>query len=148
MAKSKTAPKRQGNLRNAELAKIHIAKQQLGIDDGTYRLMLQNIAGVASAADLNPDGRHAVLDHLKKIGFKQKIRGRPNNMEVGTSRAAQLKKIEALLTIGKKPWSYADALAKRICKVDKISWVKADQFYKIITALRKQAKRAGWELNE
>ena len=148
MAKPRGVGKRRGNRRNAELAKIHIAKKQLGIDDDTYRLMLQNIAGVVSAADLNQDGRYAVLEYFKKVGFKQEIKGRPKNMEQKTSRSAQLKKIEALLTIGKKPWSYADALAKRICKIDKIAWVEADQLYKIITALQKHAKRAGWELNE
>jgi phage gp16-like protein len=136
------------NRRNAELAKIHIAKKQLGMDDDTYRIMLANVAGVSSAGDLGQDGRQAVLDHLKKIGFKQTIKGRPHNMEVKGSRAAQLKKIEALLTIGKKSWSYADALAKRICKTDKIAWVEADQLYKIITALQKHAQRAGWELKE
>lgn len=148
MANAKTSQNREDQRRNADLAKIHIAKKQLGIDDDTYRLMIQNIGGVASAGDLNQAGRHAVLDHLKKIGFKQTFKGRPKNMEERGSRAAQLKKIEALLTIGKRPWSYADALAKRICKVDKIAWVESDQLYKVITALRKQAKREGWDLNE
>ena len=37
----------------------------------------------------------------------------PQNMAGGESRALQLQKIEALLTIGKLPWSYADAIAKQ-----------------------------------
>jgi phage gp16-like protein len=63
------------------------------------------------------------------------------------SRAAQLAKIEALLTIGGKPWAYGDALAKRICKVERIAWVPDRDLYKIITALRMQAKREGWDLS-
>ncbi len=63
------------------------------------------------------------------------------------NRAAQLKKIEALLTVGGKPWNYAHALAKRICKTDRIEWVPDHLLYKIITALRYQAKREGWDLS-
>jgi phage gp16-like protein len=63
------------------------------------------------------------------------------------SRARQLEKIEALLTIGGKSWAYGDAMAKRICKVDKITWVADGDLYKIITALRKQAQRDGWDLS-
>ncbi len=40
------------NQRNIDLAKIHIAKKQLGMDDVVYRDMLMNVAGVSSAADL------------------------------------------------------------------------------------------------
>jgi len=146
------APKRktkkyQGKWRQQELAKIHIAKKQLGMDDGTYRQMLSNIAGVRSAADLSPAARKDVIAHLKSVGFVQKTKGKPKNMTGGGSQAAQLEKIEALLTIGSKPWSYADALAKRICKVEKVAWVKVEELYKIITALRKQAQREGWDLS-
>ena len=38
--------------RNKDLAKIHIAKKQLGLDDDSYRAMLQMVAGVNSAAHL------------------------------------------------------------------------------------------------
>ena len=75
-------------------------------------------------------------------------------MDKHSSRDQQLQKIEALLTIGKKPWSYADALAKRICRnddnrpIEKIAWVPTEQLYKVITALRMQAKREGWDLEE
>lgn len=142
--------KYQGKYRNAELAKIHIAKKQLGMDDDTYRDMLWILCGVRSAADLSPGARKEVLEHLKSAGFKQKTKGRPSQLKAKkrTSRTAQLEKIEALLTIGSKPWSYADALAKRICRVEKISWVQAKDLYKIITALRKQAIREGWDLDE
>jgi len=132
-----------GKYRNAELAKIHIAKKQLGMDDDAYRDMLWILCGVRSAADLSPGGRKIVLEHLKDAGFAQKTKGRPE-----LTRSAQLRKIEALLTIGDKSWAYADGIAKRICKVDKMAWVPENQLYKIITALRKQAQREGWDLNE
>lgn len=134
--------------RRAALAKIHIAKAQLGMDDATYRDMLSNVAGVASAADLDAAGRRAVLEHLSAVGFVQKRKGRPKNMDnPENSKAAQLKKIEALLATGKKPWSYADGIAKRVCKVEKVAWVPAGSLYKVIAALTRQAEREGWDLN-
>ena len=57
-------------LRKAELAKIHIAKEQLGLDDDTYRDMLFTIGRVRSAADLDWTGRQKVLEHLRSRGFK------------------------------------------------------------------------------
>ena len=72
--------------------------------------------------------------------------GRPKSLKDG-SRSSQLKKIEALLTVGKKEWNYAHALAARICKVDRVEWVPEHELYKIITALRKQAFREGWDLS-
>lgn len=56
--------------RNGELAMIHIAAQQLGMDDSTYRDMLWSIARVRSAKDLDQAGREQVLRHLSAVGWK------------------------------------------------------------------------------
>lgn len=136
--------------RKDDLAKIHIAKKDLGMDDTTYRAMLLEVGGKTSAGDLDAFGRSQVLAHLRAHGWKPKRKGgnRQPNLSLGRlSRKKQLWKIEALLTVGGKPWEYADALAQRICKVDRLEWVKDDQLYKIITALRKQALRDGWDLS-
>jgi phage gp16-like protein len=53
-----------------DLALIHLAKAQLGLDDDTYHAMLRATAGVASAADLNAAGRARVLEHLRSRGFR------------------------------------------------------------------------------
>lgn len=57
-------------LRNAELAQIHIARQQLGLDDDTYRAILWTVARVRSAKDLDWTGRKALLEHFKAKGWK------------------------------------------------------------------------------
>lgn len=56
--------------RNNHLAMIHIAAQQLGLDDSTYRDMLWTVARVRSAKDLDNAGREAVLKHLAACGWK------------------------------------------------------------------------------
>lgn len=66
-----TFAKRSGTqLRNAELAQIHIARAQLGLDDDTYRAILWTVGRVRSAKDLDWTGRKALLDHFKAKGWK------------------------------------------------------------------------------
>jgi phage gp16-like protein len=66
-----TFPKRNGTqLRKAELAQIHIARAQLGIDEDTYRAILWTVARVTSAKDLDWTGRKTLLEHFKAKGWK------------------------------------------------------------------------------
>jgi phage gp16-like protein len=58
------------DLRKRELAAIHIARGQLGMDEATYRDMLWAVARVRSAADLDWAGRKRVLDHLAGCGAR------------------------------------------------------------------------------
>lgn len=55
--------------RRIDLAKIHLAKRQLGLDDTAYRSLLRNVAGAESAAVLDRAGRLMVLEHLRWLGF-------------------------------------------------------------------------------
>jgi len=124
------------------LAKIHIAKAQLRMDDDSYRAMLRSVAGVDSAKDLSADGATRVLQHLERCGFKPKatkrIGRRPN---VALSREAMLRKIEALLADAGRPWEYLTGMVKRICKVDAIEFCTDDMLRKLIAALQIDANR-------
>lgn len=122
------------------LAKIHIAKQQLGLDDETYRVMLRSVGGVESAKDLTPTSAARVLAHLERSGFKPKgnVGRRPR---VAGGRAAQLAKIEALLADAGRPWDYVNGMVKRICKVDAIEFCDGEKLGKLIAALQLDAKR-------
>lgn len=126
--------------RNADLAQIHIAKKQLSLDDDAYRAMLWTIARVHSAKDLDEGGRRTVLEHLRSRGFRppgRRFPGRPHN----TDNSPQLRKIEALLAEGKKPWSYADAMAVRMFHVDRVAFCSRDQLSKLIAALGYDQRR-------
>lgn len=57
-------------VRKAQLAQIHIAKAQLGMDEDTYRAMLWAVSRVRSAADLDLAGRMRVMEHLEAREFK------------------------------------------------------------------------------
>jgi phage gp16-like protein len=114
------------------------------MDDSTYRTMLREVAGVASSKELDRAGVDKVMAHLVRCGFQPKAAPkhgkRPNAPK---SRQPLIDKIEAQLTAAGRPWAYADALAKRICKVEKIAWCNYPQLQKIIAALNYDAKRNG-----
>lgn len=125
------------------LAKIHIAKKQLAMEDDAYRAMLESVGGVKSAKDLTPIGAAKVLAHLEKCGFKpaQKFGRRPTPNR--RDRKKLIGKIEALLAEAKRPWSYADAMAAHMFKIDQVAWCDADQLWRITAALQKDANRHG-----
>lgn len=72
--------------RNRDLAMIHIAAQQLGMGDETYRDMLWSIGRVRSAKDLDRPGRDAVLAHLRACGWRDAGR-RPSPYKKGSQAA-------------------------------------------------------------
>lgn len=135
---------------------IHTLKGALSLDEATYREILSGY-GVTTSTKLSPLKAGELISDLEGKATasgvwktKQKKPGkawqRPANITGLGSRAEQLKKIEALLTIGNLPWSYADAIAKQMRLADKIQWVKEDDLYRVITALTKKAQKEGWDL--
>lgn len=122
--------------RQAELAKIHIAKKQLGLDDDTYRSMLWTLARVKTASELDEHGRRQVLDHLKSRGFRDRTRPQPTH-----DRAALISKIRAQLFDIERPESYADAMSRRMFHVDRFEWCNPGQLHKLVAALAYQQKR-------
>ncbi|WP_193222237.1 gp16 family protein [Alkalilimnicola sp. S0819] len=147
MPASRANPRGRDARRRSELAKIHVAKKELQLDDDTYRAMLWSVARVRSAKDLDAAGREAVLDHLRARGFHGKPRrrvaqypGTPHNLD----REAMLQKIEAQLTAMKLPWSYADGIARQQFGIERVAWLrKADHLRGVIAALHvEQEKRS------
>lgn len=133
--------------RRKQLAAIHAARRDLGMDDDSYRLMLREVAGVASAADLTAGGRRTVLDHLRSVGWQAKPRkrvaqhpGTPHNLE----REPLLQKIEAQLADMGLSWAYADAIARRQTGVERVAWLrKIDDLRAVVAALAvEQEKRS------
>jgi len=136
---------------------IHTLKGALGFDDDTYRAILAGY-GVASSTRLNSLQAARLVKDLEEKALasgvwkkKQKKAGkawqRPKNIVGYGSREQQLQKIEALLTIGGLPWSYADAIAKQMKLADKVEWVDVADLYRVITALKKKAQKEGWDLS-
>ncbi len=66
-----SVPQRKPGITAAQKSLLHIAQRLLGLDEGTYRDILQSVAGVRSSNDLGPRGFDAVMAHLDKCGFKK-----------------------------------------------------------------------------
>lgn len=58
--------------RRSELAMIHIAKKELGMDRETYEMALFTAAAVTSSSDLDSHGRAKVIEYFKSLGWKPK----------------------------------------------------------------------------
>lgn len=56
--------------RRAQLARIHIAKKELGLEDGTYREVLRDRYRRESAADLSEGEAADLIAHFRRLGWR------------------------------------------------------------------------------
>lgn len=133
--------------RRRELAQIHIAKAQLGLDEETYRAMLWTVGRVRSAAALDYAGRKAVLEHMKARGFKTAApkEKRPSDWDwvnnAAADRQAMLRKIAVMLNAADREKAYADGIAQQMFGVELVQFCKPDQLHRIVTALEFDRRR-------
>lgn len=151
------------------LAKIHIAKKELGFDDETYRDILQTRYKKDSAAKLNRFEAEDLIAHFKGQGFKVKRKtegkktstiSRQSSSSTGfkpspTYEKPMARKVVAiwinLSLAGVVKYSSDAALqsyVKRMTNVDNLAWCNDQQLWMLIEALKKWAKRKGVELDE
>jgi len=55
--------------RRAMLAKVHVAKKQMGLDDASYRAVLQRVTSHDSAADCTDRQLHTLLAEFRRLGW-------------------------------------------------------------------------------
>lgn len=129
--------------RPALLAKVHIARKELALPDDTYRAILTQLTGKASAKDLDDTALEKVLAHFKKCGWQAKTTAKQYGQRPQTvkSRQAYLDKIEALLADAGRHWNYAQAMAARMFGVEKLEWCDEDQVRRLMVALEMDARR-------
>lgn len=119
--------------RKAELAKIHALKKNVGLDEDTYRAMLNAQTGLESSAKMTRGQRLTVIKYLQTQLGKLSDDGKPHNLK----QNPQLQKIEALLTVQHKPWAYAQTLAKRMYHKEALAFCSGKELRGIIAALVK-----------
>ena len=116
--------------RNTALAKIHIAKADLGMPDLAYRAMLARETGKSSAADLDAAERSRVLTHFRKLGWQPRT----------SATAGQRLKIAAILRAEDKPPAYAESIARRMFSRS-LRRCNSQQLRSVIAALVADRKR-------
>lgn len=127
----------------ANQAKIHIARQQLGMTDEDYRALLSRVAGVTSSKQLTSRTLGGVLREFERLGFQPKpgnrTRGKPHNFK---RMPAMIEKIEAQLADMGLPWSYADAIGKQMWGIERTAWVRDEaKLRSMIAALHQEQKK-------
>lgn len=145
-AKKKPPAKGYDKFRPEELAKIHIARKDLGLSDDLYRDILREAGKVESAADLDWRGRAAVLARFKELGWKAtagKKAAKPGKTSRPLADDPQSKMMRGLwielhqLGAVRDPSEAAlAAFAKRHTKVDDLSWASGKKASKVIEALK------------
>jgi len=135
--------------RSKDLARIHLAKKELGLDEETYRSLLKTTTGKDSASAMGPGERWKVLLQLGRMGAKS---GAPAGSEGGkpfpgkptmvpVEGVALMSKIEAFLAEARRPWAYAHGIAWRMFKKNQVQHCEPDELRKIVAALSYDAKR-------
>ena len=133
--------------RKQDLKAIHAGARQLNLDEDTRRDLIERVTGYRSAGQLDDAGRAAVLQELRRLGAGRPgakkpahYPGRPHNF---ARLDAEITKIEAQLADMKLPWSYADAIARRMFRIQRVAWLrKQEQLVAVLSALHnEQLKR-------
>jgi phage gp16-like protein len=127
--------------RKSLMARIHIAKKELALDDDTYREMLKAATNKTSCKDMHISDLFKVVEHLKQRGYTSKKSGFGKRPNPAKGNKALMGKVEALLADNKLHWNYAHAMAKRMFGVEKADWLEADQLWRLVAALQKQANK-------
>ncbi|MFO1038127.1 MAG: regulatory protein GemA [Geminicoccaceae bacterium] len=126
--------------RRAQLALVHMGRKQLGLDEDTYRQLLERVAGRRSAGELKPSQLRSVIGEMRRLGFKD----RP----VRKLKEPQHRKIAALWAelrragvLREKTDRALDAFVKRQTGVERLEWLDATQSNRVIEALKSWGKR-------
>ncbi|CDO60829.1 hypothetical protein BN1012_Phect2616 [Candidatus Phaeomarinobacter ectocarpi] len=128
------------------IKKVHVGKRELGLDDETYRGLLERVTGHRSAADCNDKQLALVVDEMKAKGFHVKQKKK---------YPAQLPKMRALwitlwcLRVVRNPQDRAllAFTARQTGKpVGDLSWVTPDDANKVIEALKDMCAKAGFDV--
>lgn len=131
--------------RRALISKIHVAKAKLGLDEDTYRDMLERHTGFRSAKDCSVKQLTAVIGGLQKAGFQV------NSHSYSGPAQKMANKVRALWISG---WNLGiitdpsdkamDAFILRQTGIAKVQWLKdATDGAKVIDALKAWLAREG-----
>ncbi len=135
--------------RKGLIAKIHVAKKQMGLDDVQYQAILEGATGKDSCKDMNTSELLKVVERMESLGWESTSKSAPRGLEDDPQyrmlRALWLK----LHDLGEVRDSSEQALAKfimRQTKVERLEWLNINQVSDVIEALKKWVQRVGGDV--
>jgi len=137
-------------LSKKQKAILHVAKGKLGLDDATYRDVLEAYGGARSSTGLDYEGFLAVMGHFEKCGFESKHR-HPSPVTRHSSMASdgQIRKIKAMwMTLAGtyyeqgKEWKALRGFLKKRFRVDHENFLTPGKAGQVIEAIKSIGRRA------
>lgn len=136
--------------RRALLAKVHLAKKDLGLSDDDYQSVVLTVTGQMSAGTCDTAQLIRLVEHFKSKGF----RASPGKAKPGARRPADhpsARKARAMWislhqlgAIDNPSEQALEGFARRQLKVEALQWANQAQCYKLVEALKAIAQRHGW----
>lgn len=137
--------------RRSLMAKVQIAKKELGICDDDYRAILIRLAnGKMSSADCSDAELIAVLDEFKAKGWQAKPRAdapKAADHKAAMKARAMWISLHHLCAIDDPSEKALEAFGKRQLGCDRLQWADQSQMFKLIEALKAIGGRHGWDFN-
>jgi len=123
-------------MRSPALAKIHIAKKDLGLSEDDYRAILLRVAGADSAARLDARGHAAVLREFQRLGWSPERKLRKSakpGVRLIFGLWAELGRMGALVNATRPALL---AFVKRQTGVDSPDWLTPSEVNKVVEGLK------------
>ncbi|ACA32315.1 protein of unknown function DUF1018 [Histophilus somni 2336] len=117
------------------IAKVHIGKSQLKMDEETYRTFLMNAVNKTSCKAMSNTELNQVLDLMAQRGAKVWSNFWGNRPSPAKAKKPYLAKITALLAKHNLTPQYADAIGKKAFGIEFIDWLAVWQLKKVIQML-------------
>ena len=139
----KSAKKSQ--LSRKQIALLHVAKRDLGLDDDDYRAILARYGGCESAADLDLYGFDNVIRYFTALGFRSTWTKRTYGDRPGMASPAQVDLMRLLWRQYHGDDENDVALNRWLMKYHKVSalrFVDAKKVGSVIAALKAMAARS------
>ena len=134
------------SLSKKQKAVLHVAKGKLGLDEETYRDVLEAYGGVRSSTGLDYEGFLAVMRHFEACGFKSREQGagsREKGTRPGMASDGQIRKIKAMwLTLAGtyyaqgKEWKALRGFLKKRFRVDHENFLTPGKAGQVIEAIK------------
>ena len=127
--------------RRGRLAKVHIAKKQLAMDEDAYRAILKRVTGHGSSADCTDGQLDELLTEFKRLGFETTKPSNPPQAE-----KEYVRMIYALWG-GLKPFLRDSSRAalrsfvKKMTDIDKPEWLGPEDANDVIKGLKAWLQR-------
>ena len=133
--------------RRAMLAKVHIAKKALGLDEDSYRAVIERVSGgrATSSGALSLSQLDALLARFKDLGWKPAAptaRGRTRDRQSAKVRALWLALAEAGV-VRDRSEAALRAYCRRQVGVEDLRFADSEQKSALIEALKGWSARAG-----